>query len=426
MTKINRRSMMLGALLCSAIVSLSPASAQKQQVNVLLFSMPSTLGLQKLAGDFKAETGITANIEVVGQDVFESRITLSFAGGAGDLDVVHTPAIQVQRWVEAGWLKPLTQVVAALPEREDIIPATLESYRVNGEDWGVPFFAETGLLAYRKDILDAAGVQPPKTWNDMLTVAKAVHTSETAGAVMRAAPGQGFNMFVFPMIMRAFGGEFFANYPDDLTPAIDSPENLEALELYVELLSQYGPSGVGSFNFPEVVAAMQSGRAAMTVDGTSIVSQTVDKAKSQFADKIVLALPPEGPKGRSPALAVHGLGVAANSKNADAAAKFVAWATSKETLTKLAVNEAYPDFTRASIANDPAVKAKYSAIQENFLDLRVAALQAARSDYRPLLPTWPEVGAVIGENVNAALNGLVSPEEALETASEEMGDITNR
>lgn len=423
MTAMNRRSLLLASLICATATMPLRALAQQQQVNVLLFSMPVTLGLQKLAPEFEEETGIRANIEVVGQDVFESRITLSFAGGAADVDVVHTPGIQVQRWVQAGWLEDMTDTVAALPDKDDIIPSTLESFDVDGKDWGVPFFAETGLMAYRKDILDAAGVAPPKTWAEMIEVAKAIDSPETAAIAMRAAPGQGFNMFVFPMIMRAYGGEFFVDYPNDLTPAIDSPETLEALNVYKTLLNDYGPDGVGSFNFPEVVAAMQAGQVAMTVDGTSIVGQTVDPAKSQVADQVVLALPPEGPAGRSPALAVHGLGIAAGAANAEAAARFIAWATSKETMTKLALAEAYPDFTRASIAEDPEVQAKYAGIQEDFLTLRVQALEAARSDYRPLLPTWPEIGAVIGENVNAAVNGLISPEEALATASEEMGYI---
>ncbi|MDB6454166.1 ABC transporter substrate-binding protein [Falsirhodobacter sp. 20TX0035] len=418
-----RRTVLAAALMLGTALAGPGAFAQQTEVDVLLFSMPSTLGLQKLAPDFEAETGIKTNIEVVGQDVFESRITLSFTGGTGDIDVVHTPAIQVQRWVEAGWLAPLTQTLSGMPDRDDIIPATLDSFKVGDDHWGIPFFAETGLLAYRKDLLEAAGKQPPTTWEEMLDVAAAIHSPDTAGVVMRAAPGQGFNMFVFPMIMRAYGGEFFADYPDDLTPTFNSPETLSALDVYIKLLGEYGPNGVSSFNFPEVVAAMQAGQAAMTVDGTSIVSQAVDPQKSRFADQIELALPPAGPAERAPALAVHGLGVSASAKDPEAAAKFVAWATSKETMTKLALNEAYPDFTRASIAEDPAVKEKYAGIQADFLDLRIAALQEARSDYRPLLPTWPELGAAMGENVNAALNGMMEPQEALDAANEEMGYI---
>lgn len=80
----------------------APTAAQAEEVNVLMFGMPFTNGLRDLADEFEAETGIKANIDVVGQDVFESRITLSFTGGTGDIDVVHTPVIQVQRWIQAG------------------------------------------------------------------------------------------------------------------------------------------------------------------------------------------------------------------------------------------------------------------------------------------------------------------------------------
>lgn len=97
MKRPNRRTLLAGAVLsCATALPLSfaaPAAAADRTVNVLLFSMPSTRGLPALADDFEAKTGIKANIEVVGQDVFESRITLSFTGGAQDVDVVHTPVI---------------------------------------------------------------------------------------------------------------------------------------------------------------------------------------------------------------------------------------------------------------------------------------------------------------------------------------------
>lgn len=92
-------------------------------------------------------------------------------------------------------------------------------------------------------------------------------------------------------------------------------------------------------------------------------------------------------------------------------------------MIKLAVAEAYPDFTRASVAEDPDVKAKYASVQEDFLDLRIEALNLALGHYRPLIPTWPEIGAAVGENINAAVNGLMSPEEALAATEEEMQAI---
>ena len=418
-------------LLASALVAVvvastssSSALAQSDEINVVMFGMPYTQGLQKLAGDFEAETGIKANIDVVGQDVFENRITLSFTGGSGDIDVVHTPVIQVQRWVAADWLKPITAEVDAMPVKDEILAGPLDAYVVNGERWAVPFMAGTGLMTYRKDVLDEAGLDVPETWEDMLKVAAAVNNDDISAIAMRAVPGQGFNMFIFPMVMRAYGGKFFEDYAGgDLTPAINSPENLEALKIYIKLLNDYAPQGAGNFNFAEVKAAASNGQVVFVVEGTGIVSQLVDAEKSQFAAETGLALPPGGPEGRSPAIAVHGMGIPANSKNAEAAAKFIEWAVSAETVTKIAMSEPFPDFTTGTVADNADVVAKYAEVHPDFLKLRVQALDLAIGHYRPLLPEWPTLGQAIGENINAAINGLMSPEEALAAAEEEMGDI---
>jgi len=284
--------------------------------------------------------------------------------------------------------------------------------------------AGVGLMTYRKDVLEAAGQEVPETWEDMLKVAEAVSSDDQSAIALRAVPGQGFNMFIFPMIMRAYGGNFFKDYTGgDLTPAMNSPENLEALNIYIKLLNEYAPQGAGNFNFAEVLAAAQNGQIVFAVEGTGIVSQIVDPEKSKFAAQTALALPPGGPEGRSPALGVHGLGIPANAANSEAAAKFIEWAVSKETVTKIALSEAFPDFTTGTVADNPEVVAKYAAVHPDFLKLRVEALDLAIGHYRPLVPEWPALGQAIGENINAAVNGLMSPEEALEAADQEMADI---
>ena len=88
---------LLATALAATIAGGVPAltMAADEELNVVLFGMPYTNGLQKLAGDFEAETGIKANIDVIGQDVFENRITLSFTGATGDIDVVHLSLIHI-------------------------------------------------------------------------------------------------------------------------------------------------------------------------------------------------------------------------------------------------------------------------------------------------------------------------------------------
>lgn len=414
----------LGATILGLSATVSSTVQAEDEVNVLLFSMPYTQGLAKLADDFEAKTGIKANIEVVGQDVFESRITLTFAGKADDIDVVHTPVIQLQRWVAADWLQPVTSGLEGMSEKDDMLNGPLDAYVVNGEQWALPFFAETGIMAYRRDLLADAGYDaPPATWADVLEVAAAVKANGTAAAAMRVAPGQGFNMFVFPMIMRAYGGTFFADYPSDLTPSMNTPEALEGLDVYSTLMNDYGPEGIGNFNFGEVASAMQTGQVAMIFDGTSIAAQTLDPEKSQFADKIDLAPVPTGPAGRSPAIAVHGLGVPAGAPNSELSFKFIEWATSEDVLTKIAISEPFPDFTRASVSKNADVIEKYKGIHPEFLNLKVQMLSEAIGHYRPLLPQWPQIGAAVGENINAAINGLMSNQEALAAADEEIAEI---
>ena len=423
---IHKKLMQLSAASLAVMTgfALTPTQAVAEDVEVLLFSMPFTRALAELEADFKAATGLTANIDVIGQDVFENRITLSFTGKTGDLDVVHAPVIQLQRWVKAGWLRPITAETAAMATKDDILAGPLDSFVVNGEQWGLPFLAGTGMMAYRTDLLSEAGFdEPPATWEEMLTVAAAVKEKGTPALAMRVAPGQGFNMFVYPQIMRAYGGKFFADYPTDLTPSMNTPEGLQGLEVYSKLMNDYGPEGIGNFNFGEVTAAMQSGQVAMIIDESGLIAQTLDPEKSQFADKISIAAVPSGPAGRSPAIAVHGLGIPADAPNADASFKFIEWATSEETLTKIAISAGFADFTRASVADNPDVTERFKSIHPDFLSLRVQMLNDAIGHYRPLIPQWPQIGQAVGENINAAVNGIMSNQEALEAADEEIANI---
>ena len=403
---------------------ITPTAAQAQEIDVVLFGMPYTRGLQKLASEFEAETGIKANIEVVGQDVFENRITLSFTGGTGDIDVVHTPVIQAQRWVSADWLKPITSELEGMAVKDDIMAGPLDAYVINGEQWAVPFMAATGLMTYREDVLETAGLEVPQTWEELLDAAPALMDGDQAAIALRAVPGQGFNMFIFPMIMRAYGGKFFEDYTGgDLTPAINSPETLKALAVYTQLINEFAPQGAGNFNFAEVNAAAQNGQIVFAVEGTGVVAQIVDPEKNQYAKVTGLALPPGGPAGRSPAIAVHGLGIPASAPDPAMSAQFIEWAVSPETMTKIALSEPFANFTTIPVAQNPEVIAKYEKVHPEFLKVQADALNLAIGHYRPLLPEWPALGAAIGENINAAVNGLISPEEALENAEQEMADI---
>ncbi len=414
-------SILLLTLLASTTLS------HAKELNILMFSMSYTRALAELESDFENKTGIKANINIIEQNMFERSMASSFNNGNQAIDVVHVPAIQLQKWINAGWLQPVSDKLEAMPTKGDLLSGPLDSFLVNDSYWGIPFLAATSVMAYRKDILEEAGyTSPPKTWEEVYEIAQNIHTEKTAGAAMRAVPGQGFNMFVYPQIMRAFGGKFFKNYPTDLTPAMNSPEGVEALDFYTKLLQNYGPSGIENYNTNDIVAAMHSGKVAMVFDGTGPISRILNPEKNKFIDKIEIAAIPEGPYGRFPAIAVHGMGIPMNAENPDAAFAFIEWATSEEVATKIAMRANFADFTRTSVADNPEIIKKFSEIHPNFIKLKLQMLSEAIPHYRPLIEQWPAIGLVVGENINDAFNGLVTSEEALEASDEDIAEIMNK
>lgn len=407
----------------------STGNSSNKKIKVVLFDNLTNRGIEALIPEFEQKTGIKVDVSLLGQDVAERRMQLDFIGKTGDLDVAYMSFIMMQSWVKAGWVDSLNPYIDAHPDvnMDDFAKSPIESLSLNGEVYGLPSFAETGLMGYRKDILEKNGIaSPPNTWEELLQVAKKIHSNETAAIALRGKRGQGLNMFIFPSMMWGFGGSYFKDYPKDMTPVLDRAENVAALNYYSDLVQHYSPGGAGNYSFAEVIAAYQQGKAAIAIDGTSIITQFFDKQASKFADQTAVALVPEGPGGRSPMIAVHGLAISKFSKNKDGAFEFIKWATSAEVQKKVALNNYWIDFTRNSVAEDPQIVEKYDLDNGNFMKLRIESLNMARADYRPLIPEWPEIGDIIAAQVNAAATGGVSSEAALQEANKQVTEVLKK
>ncbi|WP_159887737.1 ABC transporter substrate-binding protein [Paenibacillus puerhi] len=395
-------------------------------LNVVLVDNVNNRGISELAPEFEKATGIKVNVNVLGQDVAEKRMQLDFIGKTGDLDVAYMSFTLMQKWVKAGWVHPLDDFVKASPDVniDDFAKAPIDSLSINGKLWALPSFAETGLMAYRTDIFEKNGITaPPDTWDQLKEVAQKIHSKETSAVALRAKRGQGINMFIFPSMMWGFGGSYFKDYPNDMTPVLDRTENVKALEYYMDLVKNYSPSGAGNYSFAEVISAYQQGNAAITVDGTSIITQLFEEGKSKYAAQTKVALVPQGPSGRSPMIAVHGLAISESSKNKEAAFKFIKWATSADIQKRIALKDYNLDFTRVSVSEDPDIKKKYNFDNGNLIKLRTESLNIARPDYRPLIPEWAEIGDLIAAQVNGAVNGGVGAEAALKEANKQVTEV---
>ena len=152
----------------------------------------------------------------------------------------------------------------------------------DGKLYAVPFYAESSMMFYRKDLFEAAGITMPEqpTWEQITEWAEKLtdKTKDQYGFCLRGKPGWGENMaFVGPMV-NTYGGQWFdMNWQPSSTR-----EWKAAVTYYVDELNKYGPPGATSNGHNENRALFATGQCAMWIDATLAAgySTTRRRAKS--------------------------------------------------------------------------------------------------------------------------------------------------
>jgi multiple sugar transport system substrate-binding protein len=190
-------------------------------------------------------------------------------------------------------------------------------------------------------------------------------------------------------------------YLDKGVAVFDSKPAVDAIRFYGKLLGSYGPKGVTSMSWENIMPLFQAGKIAMWTDASVFYGQVVEPAKSQVAAANVgIANFPAGPKMNSPFIVVSwGMAVAKQSKNKDLAMKFLQWATSKEMATKGML--ANITMARSSVWGDKAVLAK---VNRELVQTRAYAAQHGNPLDRPYMSAVGEARDLIGELIIESIN----------------------
>jgi ABC-type glycerol-3-phosphate transport system substrate-binding protein len=183
----------------------------------------------------------------------------------------------------------------------------------------------------------------------------------------------------------------------------DYPESaMGVARFYGKMLALYGPTGVTSMSWENIMPLFQAGKVAMWTDASVFFSQIVDPAKSQVtAADVGIANLPAGPKASNPFFVVSwGMAVARQSKNKAQALDFIKWATSAD-LAKKALGNASIPMSRNSAWADPAVVAK--ANPELVTSQAFAAKNGNPFD-RPYMSAVGNARDLIGEVIIESIN----------------------
>ena len=390
----------LSAVLLGAAALVAPAAAQT--VQMISHRYPA---LELYAAKMReAVQGVTVNTQLMPFDKANELATIALSSKADTLDIVYASDATVLKYAKNGWLRPLDDLWAKYKEQyalDDIPESVLNAYRYEGKLYALPHNLNVMLFFYRKDLLDAAGKQPPKTIDDYVALATEMNSPMRAGTISCLKPvDAGLNEAHW--YMNAVGDGWF---DAGMKPIFNDAAGVKAIDTLKKVTAS-AQRGFAAAANDECSLAFQQDLAVMGLQWATRAASMDDAAKSRVVGKIDWVQAPGG----HARLSGDGYAISAFSKqDPDLLFRIIAFSSNKENMREAAALTVPP---RQSVLRDPELAKKfrhYPAV--------LASLDTAVSF--PRLPEFYEVGEFITRRVLQAVNGEMETKAALDEAAKE-------
>jgi multiple sugar transport system substrate-binding protein len=345
---------------------------------------------------------------------FDKLRTQMQAGGE-DLDVILGDVIWTAQLAESDWISDLSDRFTE-SQRKEFLPGSVEAITYEGKTFGMPWFTDTGLLYYRKDLLQESGFDgPPKTWDELkqMTLKVREDAGLEYGFVFQGAAYEGGVCDGMEFIW-THGGEVLD--PDDPTRVlVDSPEAIAGLATERSMITEgISPEGVTVYKEDESAGAFLNGDAVFLRQWPYVYALvgTSDYPKLEPEQVGVSELPSADGEPGNGTVGDQPLYISSTATDPDAAWKFIQFLSAPEQQKIRAVEGAYLP-TRTALYSDPEIREKVPVVP-----LAEEALQHTRP--RPVSPYYSDMSLEMAEQFNASLSGDISPEEAARTLKEQL------
>lgn len=326
-----------GSLLvaCSGAGGSSSSGGDGESINVLMVGNPQMEDIAELTkSTFTKDTGIKVNFTILPENELRDKVTQDIATQAGQYDVATVGAYEVPVWHENGWLHELDSYADkdAAFDKSDLLKPMVQSLSGgDGKMYALPFYGESSFLMYNKEVLAEKGVTMPErpTWQQVADAAAEVDGARPGmkGICLRGLPGWGELGAPLTTMVNTFGGTWFTK---DWKAQVNSAKFKEATNFYVDLVKKHGEAGAPQAGFTECLNAMSQGKVAMWYDATSAAGSLEDPKSSKIAGKVGYAYAPVVETKSSGWLWTWAWAMPKTTKKADAASKFMLWASSKK------------------------------------------------------------------------------------------------
>jgi multiple sugar transport system substrate-binding protein len=312
-----------------------------------------------------------------------------------ECDVLGMDVIWTAEFAAQGWLKDVTPAIQA--RANEFIPSVLNTAKINGKYWAVPFNTNGGLLYYNTKKVH----QAPTTWQQAYQMAKSA-----GGLGYQGQSYEGLTVDFLEMLYSA-GGTVLAS--NGKTATIDSPQAQQVLSFMQQGIKNGSvPQAVLTYMEEESRNAFQTGRVSILRNWPYVYAL----AKQAHVPFKVVPLPTWA--GGKPASVLGGfnLGISSYSKNPGGALSFINFATAPAAQKEFFIKASNPPVL-TSVYHDPAVVKAQPFASQLLKDVETGVA-------RPVSPVYPQISEAIYKNVYSALSSGTAPKTALANAQSQI------
>ncbi len=415
--------------LSTALAVLTASGAVADTLTIATVNNNDMIVMQSLTDDFTAKTGHDVEWVTLEENVLRQRVTTDITTKGGQFDIMTIGMYETPIWGANDWLVPLNDLPDSY-DVDDILPAMRAGLSHDGTLYAAPFYGESSMVHYRTDLMEKAGLTMPKepTWEFIREAAAAMtdRDADINGICMRGKAGWGEGGAGVTVLGNSFGARWF---DEDWNAQFDQPEWKQALEFFVGMMEESGPSGYATNGFNENLSLFRQGKCGMWIDATVAAGWVTGErggSGSEVDGKVGWAMAPNAGLGKTSGwLWAWALAIPAGTQKTEAAKEFINWATSKDYQQLIAKEKGWADVppgTRISLYENP----EYQKVP--FAQMTLDSILAAdplKPTVKPVpyvgiqfvaIPEFAGIGTEVSQEFSAAYAGQQSIDEALAKA----------
>lgn len=438
-SSISRRRLVGGAMAATATAAVAAPAVIAQTTPVRLnfaFAPDESGAIQDLIDGFNAEHDgqieVSWTLAPMQTDAFFRFMESEFLARSADIDVFGADVIWTSEFADQGWLQDLSARIYQDLPTESIVGAALNSTLHRNRLWAAPWYTDAGMLFYRRDLLEEAGIaEPPTTWDELAAAARTVmETAGTAhGLVLQGGRYEGGVTNALEFIWSAGGrawtpqtevaGAFGMRVADANIIVINSRASAAGLAKARELVETgIMPEEVVTFDERDSLAVFAAGDAVFMRNWPFALGLLGSEEFGPVTpEQVGVARIPTLEPGRPSYSCLGGwnLAVNARTRQLDAAWSFIRWALDPERQRAMATTGGFLP-TRVELYEDQALREAAPVV-----GLGEAAVRSARG--RPASTIYSRLSPRIAAMFQRVLTGELEASEAVMRAERELQNI---